>query len=107
MSFNASAATARIRRQLKEAEARADEALLSKLDLMASMVRARQSVAVDDGTIGQSAIVRMSRSVQAQIEATNDLFRAHEELRRACHDAGFIPDEKKPRQDLGRRRLAA
>lgn len=97
MSLTVAAATMRIRRQLKDAEVKSDAALLAKLELMSSMVLARQAVEVEAGAIGQKAIVRLARSMQFEIDATSDLYRAHEDLRRDCRDAGFIPDEEKPR----------
>lgn len=97
MSLTIAAATVRLRRHLKAAEMKSDEALLAKLELMSSMVLARQSVETGAGAIGQKAIVRLARSMQAEIDATSDLYRAHEDLRRDCRDAGFIPDEEKPK----------
>ena len=71
---------ARIRNQIRNAEAKADESLLAKLDVMSSILRARQTEDIPAPHIGQEAIVRIGRAIQSDISSTNDMFRSHDAL---------------------------
>ncbi|MGL3822874.1 hypothetical protein [Sphingopyxis sp. R3-92] len=71
---------ARIRMQIREAEAKADESLLAKLDVMRSILRARQIEEVPAPHIGQQAIIRLGRAIQSDINGANDIFRSHNAL---------------------------
>jgi hypothetical protein len=70
----------RIRNQIRAAEAKADESLLAKLDVMSTILRARQVEEVPAPHIGQDAIVRLGRAIQSDISAANDVFRSHDAL---------------------------
>lgn len=70
----------RIRNQMRAAEAKADESLLAKLDVMSSILRARQVEDIPAPHIGQDAIVRLGRAIQSDISAANDVFRSHNAL---------------------------
>ena len=70
----------RIRNQIRAAEAKADESLLAKLDVMSTILRARQVEEVPAPHIGQDAIVRLGRAIQSDISAANDVFRSHNAL---------------------------
>lgn len=70
----------RIRNQIRTAEAKADESLLAKLDVMSTILRARQVEEVPAPHIGQDAIVRLGRAIQSDISAANDVFRSHNAL---------------------------
>lgn len=71
---------ARIRKQIRTAEAKADESLLAKLDVMSSILRARQVEDIPAPHIGQEAIIRMGRAIQSDISSANDMFRSHNAL---------------------------
>lgn len=71
---------ARIRKQIRTAEAKADESLLAKLDVMSSILRARQIEDVPAPHVGQEAIIRMGRAIQSDISSANDMFRSHNAL---------------------------
>lgn len=70
----------RIKTQIRDAEAKADESLLASLTVMSSLVRARQTEELPAPHIGQDAIMRMSSAVASTIKAQNDLFRSHNAL---------------------------
>lgn len=80
MTNAAPAYMARIRNQIRLAEAKADESLLAKLDVMQSILRARQVEDIPAPHIGQEAIVRLGRAIQSDIGAANDIFRSHNAL---------------------------
>lgn len=71
---------ARIRKQIRLAEAKADESLLAKLDVMRSILQARQVEDLPAPHIGQDAIVRLGRAIQSDISSSNDIFRSHNAL---------------------------
>jgi len=73
----------RIRTQIRRAEAKADESLLAKLEVLSSILRTRQSEEVPAPHIGQDAIVRLGRAIQSDIASANDVFRSHDALVRA------------------------
>ena len=70
----------RIRNQIRAAEAKADESLLAKLDVMSSILRARQIEAIPAPHVGQEAIIRLGRAIQSDISGANDVFRTHNAL---------------------------
>lgn len=70
----------RIRNQIRAAEAKSDESLLAKLDVMSLILRARQAEEVPAPHIGQDAIIRLGRAIQSDISAANDVFRSHNAL---------------------------
>lgn len=71
---------ARLRAQIRDAEAKADESLLAKLTVMSSILRARQVEDIPAPHVGQEAVIRLGRAVQSDISAQNDLFRSHNAL---------------------------
>ncbi|WP_194954675.1 hypothetical protein [Sphingopyxis solisilvae] len=74
---------ARIRHQIRSAEAKADESLLAKLEVLSSILRARQVEDIPAPHIGQDAIVRLGRAIQSDISSANDVFRSHNALNEA------------------------
>src|SRR3546814_15960253 len=67
----------RIRNQIRAAEAKADESLLAKLDVMSSILRARQIEDIPAPHVGQEAIIRLGRAIQSAISgATAEIGRA-------------------------------
>lgn len=96
MSMNLSAATARISRQLPEAELSLDSALIAATRLMETMLLARYS-GRDAGEVrafaGQAAIMRLARSQRSLIESQNDMIRVHRELLSVGREVKAIDDE--------------
>ncbi len=80
MSMTIAAATARIARQLPEAELSLDSALLASARLMESMLLARQADGVETFT-GQTALMRLAKAQRTLIEIQNDMIRVDHELR--------------------------
>jgi len=70
----------RIRNHIRTAEAKADESLLAKLDVMQAILRARQTEDLPAPHVGQDAIVRLGRAIQSDIASANDVFRSHNAL---------------------------
>ncbi len=71
---------ARIRNQIRQAEAKADESLLAKLDVLSSILRARQVEDIPAPHVGQDAVIRLGRAIQSDISSANDMFRSHNAL---------------------------
>lgn len=92
MSITISAVTARIARQLPEAELSLDTALLASARLMESMVLARQADGVT-AFAGQSALMRLARSQRTLLESQNDMIRVHRELLGVGKEYKAILDE--------------
>lgn len=80
MTIAAPAYMMRIRNQIRTAEAKADESLLAKLDVMSAILRARQTEDMPTPHVGQDAIVRLGRAIQSDIASANDVFRSHNAL---------------------------
>lgn len=70
----------RIRNLIRNAEAKADESLLAKLDVMSSLLRARQTEDMPAPHVGQEAIIRLGRAIASDISSANDVFRSHNAL---------------------------
>jgi hypothetical protein len=97
MSMTISSATARIGRQLPEAEVSLDNALLASTRLMETMLLARGAQGVASFT-GQTALMRLAKSQRSLIESQNDMMRVHgellgigRELKAISDDAGSCP----------------
>lgn len=69
----------RITRDLHEAEAAIDEALIRQANLLATMVRARRQSSVGAFT-GQEALLRLAASQKAMLDASNEIARVHGKL---------------------------
>lgn len=93
MSMTIAAATARIARQLPEAELSLDSALLASARLMGSMLLARQADGVQVFT-GQTALMRLAKAQRTLIESQNDMIRVHEELRGIGREVKAITDDE-------------
>jgi hypothetical protein len=93
MSMTIAAATARISRQLPEAELSLDCALLASARLMESMLLARQADGLQ-GYVGQTALMRLAKAQRTLIESQNDMLRIHEELRGIGREVKAIGDEE-------------
>lgn len=80
MPMNKTVAQLRITRELFDAEAAINEALLRQSNLFSTMVQARQDTAVA-ATLGQDALMRLVKSQQTLLSAGNELARVHGRLR--------------------------
>lgn len=92
MSITIASATARIGRQLPEAEISLDAALLASTRLMESMLLARGAEDVASFT-GQNALMRLAKSQRLLIESQNDMMRVHHELRGIGREVKAISDD--------------
>ena len=84
-----------LRNLIREAEAKADESLMAKLDLMKQILRVRQTEDMPAPHIAQDGIIRLARAIQANVDSQNDLFRTHDALTKARHEvyADFPHDD--------------
>lgn len=92
MSITIAAATARIARQLPEAELSLDSALLASARLMESMILARGAEGIQVYA-GQTALMRLAKAQRTLIESQNDMIRIHHELRGIGRDVNAIGDD--------------
>ena len=84
-----------LRKLIRDAEARADESLIAKLDLMKQILRVRQNEDVPAPHVAQDGIIRLARAIQANVDSQNDLFRTHDALTKARREvyADFPHDD--------------
>lgn len=76
MSMNRTVAELRIRRELRDAEAALNEALLKQCALFSTLVSARRDLG-EPSLLGQDILMRLLRSQQSLLGAGNDLARVH------------------------------
>lgn len=77
MSRPIPASMVRLRNQIRDAETKADQALIAKTELMRSILLYRQTEEVPAPHTGQDAIIRLGRAIQNDISSAGDLFRTH------------------------------
>ena len=87
-----SAAIARLQREVPEAEAAIDEAMLRVSSVMTTTLQARKDVA-EKSTDGQAALLRLHKSFGDLLGAQSEMLRAHGELRKTGVEYG-MPDEE-------------
>lgn len=96
----------RITRDLHEAEAAIDEALIRQANLLATMVRARRDSLVGAFT-GQEALLRLAASQKAMLEASNEIARVHGKLLEVGREVGSgMVDDCPPKGSLAKDPLA-
>jgi len=95
MSMNRTVAQVRITRELQDAEAALNEALLKQTSLFASLVTARRDTGVDAFT-GQDALMRLNKSQLQLLGAGGDLARVHGRLLGIGRETGAGIDECPP-----------
>lgn len=92
-TINAAAITGahevRITRDLHDAEAAIDEALIRQANLLATMVRARRETSVGPFT-GQEALLRLAASQKAMLDASGEMARVHGKLLDVGREVGTI-----------------
>lgn len=100
----------RITRDLHQAEAALDEALIRQANLLATMVRARRETAVGPFT-GHDALLRLAASQKAMLDASGELARVHGKLLDVGREMGSgLVDDCPPAgslEDAGRRNTLA
>ncbi len=79
MAMNTQIAASRIVRDLVNSEIEIDRALASSASLLATMVQARVDTSAPLAT-GQTAIMRLVRSLNSMSDARGDMIRVHSEL---------------------------
>ena len=89
MSMTISTATARLVREVPEAETRIDEALISLSSLMSTMVRARRDTDAPANT-GQAALLRLAKAQMFLLDAGSEVLRVHGELRKVADISGVL-----------------
>lgn len=97
MTITIAAASARISRNLPEAETSLNSALLASTRLMESMLLAREAQGIT-AYAGQATIMRLAKTQRTLIETQNDMFRVHRELLDIGRNLGgdviaMVPDE--------------
>jgi hypothetical protein len=85
MTMTTTVAQMRISREIQEAEAALDTALIKQSQLFTAMVAARRETGVAAFT-GQDALVRLARSQQNLLEAGGDLAKVHYRMRKLNQD---------------------
>lgn len=89
----------RLSRELRDAEAALDEALLKQNTLLASMIVARRETG-SEPSLGHEAILRLARSQQTLLTAGGDLARVHGRLLDVQREKG-VGDECPPNEPTG------
>ena len=74
-----------IRKQIREAEAVTDEAMLACAKLKQVLLSARQNPAVNVDA-GQRAILRLSQAEQQAVAMSTNLLRVHDELNKVARE---------------------
>ncbi len=92
MKMTNSLASVRIARELKNAEAKADEAILAAASLMRTLVEARAASDVV-GHTGQEALIRLARAQTALIDGSTDIFRVHDHMSKIGREMGIMDEE--------------
>lgn len=102
MSMTVPVARMRISRDISEAEKALDEALIRHSSLFTTMVAARRETGSDPFT-GHEALLRLSKSQQALLEAGGNLARVHGSLLEVQREMGVLddcpPEETRGSQD--------
>lgn len=83
-------ATARIARQLKEAEGKVEEALLASSELLSTLIRARATA--DAPHTGQSALIRLVQAQRSILDGSSDLFRVHDVMSSIGREMGVLDE---------------
>lgn len=79
MSNSLTAMAARLQRDVPNAEARIDDAMIAMSSLMKSMVTARRETGVPAKT-GHTSILRLAKAQVSLVEVSGDVLRVHGEL---------------------------
>lgn len=99
MSMTVPVAQMRIARDISEAERALDEALIRQASLFATMISARRETGAAPFT-GHEALLRLTRSQQALLEAGGNLARVHGALLDVGREMG-VAEECPPNEPRG------
>lgn len=97
MRMTVPVAQMRIVRDLREAEAALDEALLKQASLLSTMVTARRETG-SEPFVGQEALMRLTKSQQTLLSAGGELARVHGQLLDVQRETGVgeeCPEDEK------------
>jgi hypothetical protein len=97
MSFDV--AQLRVTRDLQDAEAALDEALLSQAKLLMTMVGVRRDAGLEPFA-GQDALMRLLKSQQSMVDAGGELARVHGRLRTIATETNGGVDSCPARAEL-------
>lgn len=95
MSMTRTVAQLRITREIQEAEAALNEALLRQSSLFSSLVAALRDTGVGS-FVGQDALLRLAKSQQSLLSAGGDLARVHGRLLDINRETGGGIDDCPP-----------
>lgn len=99
MTMTRPVALARISRQLKDAEKKADAALLATSELMSTLLVARDDPELTAHT-GQDALTRLVHAQVSILEGSTGIFRAHNAVAKIGVELGIL-EESVPTDPLG------
>lgn len=99
MPMSKPVAEMRVARELLDAEAAINEALIKQSSLFTTMVIARRDTGASP-SLGHDALLRLAKSQQALLTAGGDMARVHERMLSIGREVGIgiwddCPDEKK------------
>jgi hypothetical protein len=100
MRMTVPVAQMRITRDLREAEAALDEALLKQASLLVTMVAARRETG-SEPFLGQEALMRLAKSQQTLLTAGGDLARVHGGLLEIGRERADIVHDCPPNEPTG------
>jgi triphosphoribosyl-dephospho-CoA synthetase len=92
MTMTVAVAVTRIERELRQAEAALEEALLKQSQLFATMVAARRDTNVDS-TTAHEALMRLNRSQQELLTSGGNLARVHSGLLEVGREVAGLADD--------------
>lgn len=100
MSMNTTSATARLQRELPEAEAAINTAMLQVSATLHAAIVAKHDTRHTSST-AHAALLRMHRSVGELINASSELRRAHGELVKVGVEVGTMDEPTCPDRHMG------
>lgn len=92
MNLTIETAAMRIRRQIRNAEQKTDEALLAQSSLLGEMISARTAFNVNPSA-GQKAVIRLATAQKNLVDSQNNLLRTHDALVEIYKEVGLANEE--------------
>ena len=100
MTMTVPVASMRVARDIREAEAALDEAMICQANLFSSMIIARRETEAGPFT-GHEALLRLAKSQRSLLDAGGDLARVHGQLRAVQKELCGIDDCPPEEKGLG------
>lgn len=100
MSFTIHTAAARLSRQVPDAEAAVDDAMLKIAEVITTSIGARRDTGIRE-TSGQAAIARLHKALGAMIAVQSDLLRAHGLMLSIARETGITQQPTCPDRPSG------